>query len=204
MKLVSLVIPIVFLLVTIFALFKKLKIYDSFAKGAAKGLPTVYSVFPYLVAIFVMTELFSQSGISDKFIALISPVFSFLKIPSEIAPLVVLKPFSGGGSLAMLSDIYEKYGVDSFISLCASTVYGSSETIYIAFVNFDFNCFRLLYLQIVLLVSDVEMFDHLLALHGFAVAVFYENHSDKRKSNRYRGVIEQGSHTSREFHYPAR
>ena len=138
MKFVSLVIPIVFLLVTIFALFKKVKIYDSFAKGAAKGLPTVYSVFPYLVAIFVMTELFSQSGISDKFIALISPVFSFLKIPSEIAPLVVLKPFSGGGSLAILSDIYEKYGVDSFISLCASTVYGSSETIfYISAVYFS-------------------------------------------------------------------
>ena len=38
----------------------------------------------------------------------------------------------------MLSDIYEKYGVDSFISLCASTVYGSSETIfYISAVYFS-------------------------------------------------------------------
>lgn len=138
MKFVSLVIPIVLLFVVSYAVFKRVKIYDSFAKGAAKGLRAVYSVFPYLVAIFVMTELFSQSGISCKFIAFISPVFSFLGIPSEIAPLVVLKPFSGGGSLAMLSDIYAKYGVDNFISLCASAVYGSSETIfYISAVYFS-------------------------------------------------------------------
>ena len=98
---------------------------------------------------------------------------------------------------------------DDFLYLCRIFFRSQRKKVgeadfYIAFVNFDFNCFRLLYLQIVLLVSDVEMFDHLLALHGFAVAVFYENHSDKRKSNRYRGVIEQRSHTSREFHYPAR
>ena len=49
-------------------------------------------------------------------------------IPAEIAPLVILKPFSGGGSLALLSEIYQNYGVDSYVSLCASAVYGSSET----------------------------------------------------------------------------
>ncbi len=138
MKYLSFVIPVLLLLLFSFALKKKVKIYDSFAEGAAKGLKTTYSVFPYLVAVFVMTELFSLSGISDLFTKTLSPVFSFLNIPTEIAPLVFLKPFSGGGSLALLSEIFSNYGADSYVARCASVVFGSSETIfYVSAVYFS-------------------------------------------------------------------
>ena len=128
MKYLSLIIPVILITLIVYASFKKVKIYDSFAVGAGKGLSTVFSIFPYLVTIFIMTELFRESGLSDKLIVFLSPVFKFFGIPTEIAPLVILKPFSGGGSLALLSEIYQKYGVDSFVALCASAVYGSSET----------------------------------------------------------------------------
>ena len=138
MRLLSLIIPLIFIFVATYAYFKKVKIYDSFTEGAKKGLETVITLLPFLVTVFVMTELFYQSGISNFLIKLLSPILSFLGIPSEITPLVILKPFSGSGSLAILSDIYTKYGVDSYISRCASTVFGSSETIfYVSAVYFS-------------------------------------------------------------------
>ena len=51
-------------------------------------------------------------------------------IPEEIAPLLLVKPLSGSGSIAVLSDILGKYGVDSYIARCACVAYGSSETIF--------------------------------------------------------------------------
>ncbi len=137
MKIISLIIPVLLIALLAYAAFKKVKIYDSFAVGAGKALPTVFSLFPYLVTIFIMTETFRISGVSDALISFLTPVFKFLDIPSEIAPLVILKPFSGGGSLAILTEILQKYGVDSYVSLCACAVYGSSETtFYISAVYF--------------------------------------------------------------------
>ena len=103
MKYLSLVIPVILIILLVYASAKKVKVYDSFAVGAGKGLSTVFSVFPYLVTIFIMTELFRESGLSDKLTGLLSPLFKALGIPAEIAPLVILKPFSGCRILAILS-----------------------------------------------------------------------------------------------------
>ena len=130
MKYLSLILPILLLSLTVYAIVKKVKVYDSFAVGAGKGLETVFSILPYLVTVFVFTELFAKSGISDFVINAITPLLHALGIPKEIAPLVILKPFSGSGSLALLTQIFENYGVDGYISYCACAVYGSSETIF--------------------------------------------------------------------------
>ena len=55
MKYLSLVIPVILIILLVYASAKKVKVYDSFAVGAGKGLSTVFSVFPYLVTIFIMT-----------------------------------------------------------------------------------------------------------------------------------------------------
>ena len=46
MKYLSLVIPVVLIVLLVYASVKKVKVYDSFAVGAGKGLSTVFSVFP--------------------------------------------------------------------------------------------------------------------------------------------------------------
>ncbi len=130
-------IPLLFLAVFIFSLFKKVKPYEAFTEGAKQAVPFAVSVFPYLVSIFVLTELFEQSGLSDITVKILSPMFRGLGIPTELAKLVLIKPFSGSGSLAVLSELYSVHGVDSYISRCASVIYGSSETVfYVAAVYF--------------------------------------------------------------------
>ena len=130
-------IPVFFLIILIFSLIKKVKPYDAFTNGAKSAVPFAVSIFPYLVSIFVLTELFEMSGLSDFFSDLLAPVFNILGIPKELTKLVLIKPFSGSGALAILSEIFTKYGVDSYLARCACVIYGSSETVfYIAAVYF--------------------------------------------------------------------
>ena len=130
-------IPLIILFIFLIAVFKKIKLYDTFTNGAKSAVPYLVGIFPFLVSIFILTELFEKSGLSDLIADLFSPVFNFFGIPKELTKLVLIKPFSGSGSLAMLSEIFKEYGVDAYISRCACVIYGSSETVfYIASVYF--------------------------------------------------------------------
>ena len=137
MKYLALVIPLLFLALFIFALVKKVKLYDSFTEGVKEAIPLVVSLFPYLAAILMLSELFEQSGLSGYLTRALSPAFRILGIPPEISKLVLMKPFSGSGSTALLSEIFASYGADSYIARCAAVCYGSSETVfYISAVYF--------------------------------------------------------------------
>lgn len=126
----ALIIPLLFLLSFLFALVRKVRVYDSFNKGVQGAIPLVTSVFPYIVSVTMLTKLLEISGLETRISAWISPLFSFTGIPNEIAPLILVKPLSGSGAIAVLSDILERFGVDSFAGRCACVVYGSSETIF--------------------------------------------------------------------------
>lgn len=131
------IIPLIFIIIFIYSFVKKVKPYDAFCAGSKSAIPFATSVFPFLVAIFILTELFEVSGLSDIFSNFLSPVFRVFGIPKELCKLVLIKPFSGSGALAVLSDIYASYGVDSYLARCASVIYGSSETVfYVAAVYF--------------------------------------------------------------------
>ncbi len=126
----SLIIPIVFLLSFLFALFRKVRVYDSFTEGVKGALPLILSVFPYVAAVTMLAKLLQSSGLSTSLSNWLSPAFSFAGVPPEVAPLVLIKPLSGSGSIAVLTEILDLYGVDSYIGRCACVIYGSSETIF--------------------------------------------------------------------------
>lgn len=130
MKYVALMIPALFCALFLYALLKKVKLYDSFTTGIKGAIPLVMSLFPYLAAILILSELFERSGLSGLFTSLLSPAGKALGIPPELTKLLLLKPFSGSGSTALLSEILTSYGADSYIGRCACVVYGSSETVF--------------------------------------------------------------------------
>ena len=124
------IIPLFVALLLLFSAIKKVQVYDNFVLGAKNGLVLVFEIFPYILAIILAVELFRVSGLSNFLVSLASPVFQFLGMPQEICELVFLRPFTGSGSLALLSDIYLQYGADSYASRCASVILGSSETVF--------------------------------------------------------------------------
>lgn len=137
MRYFALIVPLLFFLTFVFAFCKKVRVYDSFTEGVKGAIPLVLSIFPYLVSVTLLTKLLNASGLSERIAWALQPVFSAFGVPEELAPLILVKPLSGSGALAVLSDILQRYGVDSFIGRCACVVYGSSETIfYISAVYF--------------------------------------------------------------------
>lgn len=124
------IIPSIFLLTFLFALVRKVRIYDSFTAGVKGAIPLIVSIFPYIATVTMLSKLLEMSGFRDALGNWLSPVFRFAGIPEEISPLFLIKPLSGSGALAVLSDILETYGPDSYISRCACVLYGSSETIF--------------------------------------------------------------------------
>lgn len=131
------IVPVLVLAVLVTGLIKRINVYDCFVCGVKKALPLAVSLLPCLVATFVMVNALRQSGVGARIIAVLSPPFELIGIPSELVELMLLRPFSGSGSLAILSEVFASYGTDSYIGRAASVIMGSSETVfYVASVYF--------------------------------------------------------------------
>lgn len=130
MKYLACILPAVMLLSLVCGVIKKVDVYESFASGVKQTIELVSGIFPYIATVLVMTELCKGSGVDKIVIKTLSPVFEFLHIPEELSELMLLKPFSGSGSLAVLSQIIERHGADSYLARCAACIYASSETVF--------------------------------------------------------------------------
>ena len=126
----ALIVPLIFLLSFLFAAFRKVKIYDSFTEGIKGAVPLILSIFPYITAVMMLCKLLEVSGLEAKLTDFISPVFAFTGIPEEISSLILMKPLSGSGSIAVLTQILERCGIDSYAGRCACVAYGTSDTIF--------------------------------------------------------------------------
>lgn len=120
--------PMIILLIILYGLIEKNKVFDTFIDGAKEGLEIVLSIFPTLIGLFVAIGALRSSGILDLIINFLTPILNIIKFPSEIMPLAMLRPISGSASIAVATDIMTKYGVDSTIGIMASTIMGSTET----------------------------------------------------------------------------
>lgn len=122
------IIPIFFAGVLIFGLFKKVDVFAEFTEGVKDGLRTVLDIFPSLFCLVVTIAVFKASGCMALISELLSPLLGTLSFPVECAPLLVLRPFSGSGSIALFEQILSDTGADSFAGRVASVILGSSET----------------------------------------------------------------------------
>lgn len=120
--------PTIILLILVYGLIEKNKVFDSFLFGAKEGGEIVFKLFPTLVGLFVAIGALRSSGVLDFIINILNPVIKVLNIPREIMPLAILRPVSGSSSIAVATDIMKQYGTDSRIGLIASTIMGSTET----------------------------------------------------------------------------
>ncbi|HEY8419668.1 MAG TPA: nucleoside recognition domain-containing protein [Clostridia bacterium] len=132
------ILPLLFLILFTIITFKNIPAYDYFTEGAKGAINLGINIFPYVAAIMIMVNLLRLSGITDYLATVLAPVFKFLGIPTELAELTLLRPFSGSGSLALLNDLMTKYGPDSYVARAACVIMGSSETVfYVAGVYFS-------------------------------------------------------------------
>ena len=126
----SYLVPLILLSTFILSAIKKVDFLGSLTDGIKEALTLTIKLIPNLIAVFIAISLMQQSGVSVWLADIVSPLFSYLGIPKELLELIILRPLSGSGSLVLLESIYLKYGVDSYLSLSASIIMGSTETIF--------------------------------------------------------------------------
>lgn len=113
------------LIVVLYGMYKKVDVFDNFIIGSSEGFKLSLKIFPNLLAMIFSVNILISSGFLDTFLKLFIPI---MKIPIEVISMAFVRPISGNASLAILNTIYTKYGVDSFYSLMASVVQGSTDT----------------------------------------------------------------------------
>lgn len=122
------IIPLVIFIIPLYALLKKVPIYESFIDGAKEGIPVIINILPHLVGMIVAVTVFRESGAMSYYLQLLSPLANWFDIPKEVIPIGLLRPITSSGALALVESIIKTYGVDSFVAKMAATLQGSSET----------------------------------------------------------------------------
>lgn len=120
--------PLIILIIIVYGLIEKNKVFDTFLDGAKEGIEIVFSIFPTLIGLFMAIGALRSSGVLDLIVSFLTPILNYIHFPSEIMPLALIRPISGSASIAVATDIMRNYGVDSKIGVIASTIMGSTET----------------------------------------------------------------------------
>lgn len=126
--LTDLLIPLLLLSVSVFALHKKQDVYQELLLGARDGLKTVFSIIPALIVLLCAVSMLRESGFIDCFSAWIAPACRVFGIPPQVVPLMLVRPFSGSAALAVGAELMQTYGVNSRIGRTAAVMLGSTET----------------------------------------------------------------------------
>jgi spore maturation protein B len=134
----QLTVPLLVLLAVLAAFLRGVDVYDAMTAGARKGLVTLWEILPSLLVIFPAIRLFRASGLPELLGTALRPVFTLLGVPEETGLLMLLRPLSGSGALAVASELMQRHGPDSLIGRTAAVMLGSSETsLYVLAVYFS-------------------------------------------------------------------
>ena len=121
-------IPLLLAGAALYALCRRVDVFSALTTGAGEGLSVVLRILPPLVALLTAVYMLRASGALELLTELLTPVLTFLGIPPETVGLLLIRPVSGSGALAVGSDIMQTYGPDSTIGRTAAVMLGSTET----------------------------------------------------------------------------
>jgi spore maturation protein SpmA len=123
-----LAVPFLLTFFPLYAAGRRIPVYTEFIEGAKEGFTITVRIVPYLVGMLVAIAVFRESGALNLLKDLLNPVLNWLQFPSDLLPMVLIRPLSGSGSIAILTDLVKQLGPDNILSYMAATIYGSAET----------------------------------------------------------------------------
>ena len=134
----KIVIPLFVFFVVFYGFIKKVNLYDSFLEGAKEGLMISFNIFPSIIAMVFAINIILDSNFVNAVLGVFTPILNLINIPLEIMPMALLRPISGTATLAIMNDIFIKYGPDSYVGRLASVLQGCTDTtIYVLALYFS-------------------------------------------------------------------
>ena len=126
----NILVPSIILFVVMYGKYKKIDIYDSFVRGAVDGLKSAWSIAPYIIGIFLAIAIFKTGKGIEILEFIFMQIAKLMSIPKELIGLIIVKPLSGSGALAMYAELAQRVGIDTMVERMGSTIVGASETIF--------------------------------------------------------------------------
>lgn len=123
-----LAIPFLLAFFPLYAALRRVPVYEEFVDGAKEGMEVALRIIPFLVAILVAVGMFRAAGGIDLLSRALDPLFQRIGFPSELLPLVFMRPLSGSGTMGIFAELVAAHGPDSLIVRMAGTIMGSTET----------------------------------------------------------------------------
>ena len=123
-----LAIPFLIAFFPLYASLCRIPVYEEFIEGAKEGFQVSIRIIPYLVAIISAVAMFRAAGGIDIMAKALGPLLAAIKLPTELFPLVLMRPLSGSGSNAIFAELIQSQGPDSLLAKMGATVLGSTET----------------------------------------------------------------------------
>lgn len=128
MNVSSFLLPLLLSGAGLFGLWRRTDVYAALTRGAEDGLRVLLRVLPALAALLPAIAMFRASGAMDALAQCLAPLLAPLGIPPEVAPLLLTRPLSGSGALAVSGELIRAYGPDSQIGRVTAVTLGSTET----------------------------------------------------------------------------
>jgi len=120
--------PLLILGAVLYAWSRGVPVYAAVVDGGKEGFQVAVRIIPFMVAILTVAAMFRASGALSALEWLLAPFTGPLGFPAAAIPMALMRPLSGSGALAIMSDAMRAHGPDSFVGYLVSTIQGSSET----------------------------------------------------------------------------
>jgi spore maturation protein SpmA len=120
--------PILMLAIVSVGFVRKVKVYEAFIAGAKEAFQVAIAIIPFLVAILVAIGMFRASGAMESLTSLLSPLTALIGMPADALPMALIRPLSGSGALAVMTETMRAFGPDSLVGYMVSIINGSTET----------------------------------------------------------------------------
>lgn len=120
--------PVMIAGISLYAMTKRVDVYDALIHGAGEGLGVLYRILPPLVALLTAVSMLRASGFLELCAQALAPLLNALGIPAETVALLLVRPVSGSAALGVGAEIINTYGPDSTVGRTAAVMMGSTET----------------------------------------------------------------------------
>ncbi|RHM59769.1 MULTISPECIES: spore maturation protein B [Coprobacillaceae] len=112
-------------------------VFDEFVKGVKEGLGLVVVLAPTLMAFTLWCQCFQTCGLLELLQQGLKPMMKSMHLPIQILMMMLIRPFSSQGSLVILNQIFQTYGINHLYSTLGSIIQtGSDTTFYVVTLYF--------------------------------------------------------------------
>ena len=124
----TMLVPLTIAVIALYAAGRRVDVYSALVRGAGSGLETLVKIIPALIGLMTAVYMLRASGALELLAAALAPVLDRLGLPSELLPLMLVRPVSGSAALGVGAEIISTYGPDSDLGRTAAVMLGSTET----------------------------------------------------------------------------